>query len=474
MADVYESLLNNPMGRSLLSSLNLPVPTELERHSQAQSTFFNGNVLVDGVDGSRVLESIISTLQSSQAILQTPTDSKVREATAKLAEKLDATITPIDSQKTQAQFKGLIFDATGIEDSEQARALYDFFHPVIRKLAPCSRVLVIGLPPESCKSKPRQQIAQRALEGFVRSVAKEIGRNGSTANLVYVTRQAEKSAQATLRFLLSNKSAFVDGQVFRVSKSKAIDDEFNWQQPLKDKVALVTGASRGIGAAIASVLTRDGATVLCLDVPQAETELKQVAEQLHGIPLMLDITDANTAVTIADKVKSQFGGVDILVHNAGITRDKTLGGMSEPFWDQVISVNLTAQENINQTLLDRNLIRPGGRIISVSSTSGIAGNYGQSNYGYSKAGVIGMVNAYAPLLAKQDITINAVAPGFIETQMTSTIPFATREAGRRLNSLKQGGQPVDVAETIAFFANPASSGVNGNVVRVCGQSLIGA
>ena len=119
-------------------------------------------------------------------------------------------------------------------------------------------------------------------------------------------------------------------------------------------------------------------------------------------------------------------------------------------------------------------MRPNGRMILVSSISGIAGNAGQTNYGTSKAGIIGVVETFAPIAAKQGHTVNAVAPGFIESQMTAAMPIATREAGRRMNSMSQGGLPVDVAETIAWFANPASGGVNGNVTRVCGQSLIGA
>jgi 3-oxoacyl-[acyl-carrier protein] reductase len=120
------------------------------------------------------------------------------------------------------------------------------------------------------------------------------------------------------------------------------------------------------------------------------------------------------------------------------------------------------------------VIRPAGRLIGVSSISGIAGNAGQTNYSTSKAGVIGMVESMAPLAAKQKLTINAVAPGFIETKMTGAMPITIREAGRRMNSMSQGGLPVDVAEAIAWFASPASGGVNGNVVRVCGQSLLGA
>jgi 3-oxoacyl-[acyl-carrier protein] reductase len=139
-----------------------------------------------------------------------------------------------------------------------------------------------------------------------------------------------------------------------------------------------------------------------------------------------------------------------------------------------MEINLSSEERINDALLDSKRLNDNGRIVCVSSMSGIAGNSGQTNYAASKAGVIGMVEALAPELAKRKATINAVAPGFIETQMTAAMPIGPREAGRRLSSLSQGGLPVDVAETIAWFAWPGSAGVTGNVVRVCGQSLLGA
>lgn len=473
MADVYESLLNNNLGRSLLSSLNLPVPAVLERHNQAQTSFISGSVLVGAAPGGRMTEVILATLKQSNATLQIAQNGSALDEIKQAAEKNDVKLATVDATAEGAKFKALVFDATGIETSEQTRELYNFFHPVIRKLAGCARVLVIGTPPESCKT-PRARIAQRSLEGFVRSVGKEIGKNGSTINLIYVNRQAEKQAESTLRFFLSPKSAFVDAQVVRVGKGQALPEAFNWNLPLQGKVALVTGASRGIGEAIAEVLARDGAHVVCLDVPQAKDGLEAVANRIGGSVLALDITDASAPNVIAEHFKSKHGGIDIVVHNAGVTRDKTLGGMPEHFWDLVININLASEERINDALIEQDVLRAGGRIVCVSSMSGIAGNFGQSNYAVSKAGVIGMVDAFAPILAKKDITINAVAPGFIETQMTAAIPLVTREAGRRLNSLKQGGQPVDVAETIAFFASPASSGVNGNTVRVCGQNLLGA
>jgi 3-oxoacyl-[acyl-carrier protein] reductase len=139
----------------------------------------------------------------------------------------------------------------------------------------------------------------------------------------------------------------------------------------------------------------------------------------------------------------------------------------------VVAVNLTAPERITAELLEQRLVRPNGRIVGVASIAGIAGNLGQTNYAASKAGVIGLVDSLAGEL-KKGITVNAVAPGFIETQMTAAVPFATREVGRRFNSMSQGGRPVDVAEAIAWYANPASTAVNGNVVRVCGQMMLGA
>jgi 3-oxoacyl-[acyl-carrier protein] reductase len=223
------------------------------------------------------------------------------------------------------------------------------------------------------------------------------------------------------------------------------------------------------------VLARDGAEVIALDVPGAGGALADVANKAKGRALQLDLTAEDAPSRLAGYLAAGVhGGVDIVVHNAGITRDKTIFKMDESRWDSVIGVNLTAPERVNDLLLEQGLIKPGGRIVGVASIAGIAGNRGQTNYATSKAGVIGMVQSAAPLLAPKDITINAVAPGFIETAMTAKMPIGLREAGRRLNSMSQGGLPVDVAETIAWFASPGSATITGNVVRVCGQSLLGA
>jgi 3-oxoacyl-[acyl-carrier protein] reductase len=439
MADRYASFAHSGPGRVLIKRLGLPDPPRLRR-------FHPGDPVADGP----VL------IGSAQGRLAKTVRDQLEQAGVELA---DAAGGP---------YAALILDATGITDSTGLRALYDFFHPNARSLRPGGRVIVLGTPPEEAETA-KEATAQRALEGFTRSAGKEFGR-GSTSQLVYVSRGGETAAESTLRFLLSGRSAYVDGQVIRVKPGDAPGPE-DWTRPLENKTALVTGAARGIGAAIARVLARDGANVIALDVPSAGDALAGVANDVRGRALQLDLT----AKDAAEKLAGYLGnGVDIVVHNAGITRDKTIAKMDPGWWDAVLEVNLSSQERINDVLLERDLIREGGRLIGVASIAGIAGNRGQTNYATSKAGVIGLVQSMAPVLTAKGITINAVAPGFIETAMTAKMPVTLREAGRRMNSLAQGGLPVDVAETIAWFASPGSATVTGNVVRVCGQSLLGA
>ena len=390
----------------------------------------------------------------------------------RLERPLKAVLDSIGAERAGAEgkAKALVFDASGIVDSTELVELQRFFYPAVPRLRRSGRVVVLGTTPAVAGSA-RAHTAQRALEGFTRSLAKEIGGKGATAQLVYVEPGAEDQLESTLRFLLSPRSAYVDGQVIRVGKGVAPAPEIDWDLPLAGRTALVTGASRGIGAAIAATLGRDGAKVVGLDVPQAEADLHAVVEALGGEALALDITAADAPEQIVAHFK---GGVDVVVHNAGVTRDRTIAKMPEDRWAQLMEINLSSEERIDDALLDSGRLNENGRIVCVSSMSGIAGNSGQTNYAASKAGVIGMVESLAPTLAKRKATINAVAPGFIETQMTAAMPIGPREAGRRLSSLSQGGLPVDVAETIAWFASPATTGVTGNVVRVCGQSLLGA
>ena len=444
MSDKYQSFSQSPIGKLLVKNLGLPAPMALERYT-AGAPLVEGTVVTGGT--GRLAESLPGLLDTLG-------------------------VASTDVPDETSTYKGLVFDATGLTSAKQLSALRDFFTPLMRRLATCPRVVVLGTPPEQTSGAER--VAQRALEGFTRSLGKEIGRGG-TVQLVYVAEGAEAATTSTLGFLLSPKSAYVSGQVVRIgatgtTEAAPVADQL---RPLDGKVALVTGASRGIGEQIARVLHRDGAIVVGVDVPQAASELQSLMKELDGDWLTLDITGKDAPQRIAHHLAEKHGGVDVVVHNAGITRDKKLANMGEDRWDSVIAVNLTAPERISRELLDQGVVNAGGSIIGVASIAGIAGNVGQTNYATSKAGVIGLVDSLKDEL-RDGITVNAVAPGFIVTQMTAAVPFATREVGQRLNAMAQGGLPVDVAETIAWYASPGSTAVNGNVVRVCGQMMLGA
>jgi 3-oxoacyl-[acyl-carrier protein] reductase len=447
MTDRYQTFTRTPLGRTLVKNLGLPDPAPLPRWTE-------GSAVIDGP----VVFGAIGETDAGKAI-----QAMLRDVGASFSTAAEGVAS------SELRPKALVFDATGASSTADLTSLQRFFSPVIRQLGTAGRVIVVGRTPELAAS-PGQQIAQRALEGFTRSLGKEVKR-GATVNLVYVAPDAHDRLDSTLRFFLSPKSAYVSAQVVRIGTGPVVGNDPNG--PLTGKVALVTGAARGIGEAIAKTLARDGATVLGVDVPQNANDLRRVVKSIGGHELLLDVTAIDAPQRVAAAAE-QLGGLDIVVHNAGITRDKRLANMRTDAWDAVLDVNLRAPERITAHLVESGALKDGGSVIGVSSIAGIAGNNGQTNYATSKAGVIGLVQALAPRLSDRQIRINAVAPGFIETEMTAKIPFTIREVGRRLNSLQQGGLPIDVAETIAWFADPASAGVTGNVVRVCGQSLLGA
>jgi 3-oxoacyl-[acyl-carrier protein] reductase len=466
VSDRYVQLVNSRAGGLVASRVGLPRPVTLERYRLGDPVT-RGRVLLGAAPGGRLLEALVTVLGDAHCELATGIDERLRALIANTG--LDATVFNAEAPGEQ-RLKALVFDATGIADSTELVELHAFFHGTVRRIESCGRVIVLGTPPAGSGSV-REHTAQRALEGFTRSLGKEIG-HGATVQLVYVAAGAEDGIASTLRFLLSPRSAYVSGQVIEVSaRVDAEPGQLDWERPLDGRTALVTGASRGIGAAIATTLARDGARVVGLDVPALADELRRLTDGLGGDAIELDITSAQAPGVLAERFA---GGVDVVVHNAGVTRDRTLAKMPTERWSELIDINLSSQERIDDALIEAGALGEHGRIVCVSSMSGIAGNAGQTNYATSKAGVIGRVHALAPVLAARGATINAVAPGFIETQMTAAMPIAIREAGRRMSSLRQGGLPVDVAETISWFAHPASGSVNGNVVRVCGQNLLGA
>jgi 3-oxoacyl-[acyl-carrier protein] reductase len=445
MAFSYGQFVSGGLGKQLATTLGLPRPSRLRRHKVGGS-LVPGEVLVAGHGEAPVAERVRHLLE---------------EAGVTVASQASTSVV------------GVVLDLTAIENPADLETLRGVVAPALRTLAPTGRIVVIGRPPESATSVA-QAAARRAVEGIVRSIGKEM-RGGGTANTVLVEDGADAGVDATVRFLLSGRSAYVSGQVFRVGAPVGdLVSPTDWDQPLAGKVAVVTGAARGIGAAIADTLARDGATIVAVDVPAAGGPLAEVANRVGGTALQLDVTAEDAGARIVEHAQARHGGFDIVVHNAGITRDKLLANMDVDRWDSVLQVNLLSILRMNEALVPA--IRDGGHIVNVSSTSGVAGNRGQSNYAATKAGVIGMTQALAAEQAVRDkgVTVNAVAPGFIETEMTAKVPLATREVGRLMNSLSQGGLPVDVAETIGYLAWDANRAVTGNTVRVCGQMLMGA
>lgn len=449
-SDRYIDFANSDLGRRLVGAVGLPAPARLERWQAGRLRPVEGALLLSGG----------------------PLAERVNGFAPRITDLLFSFGSDVSGAhpwtgEQGSKIKAVVFDASTLLHTDQLGRLREFFHPVLRHLAPSAHIVILARVPDSL-TDPLAASTQQAIEGFSRSLAKEM-RNGGTVQLVQVEEGAEDQLEGALRFFLSPKSAFISGQVIRLSACEARVQD--WSRPLAGRKALVTGAARGIGAAIAETLARDGADIVLLDVPQAKADLEALAARLGGQAVVLDICAPDAATQLIERIP---GGLDIVVHNAGITRDKTLANMTPDLWDSVLNVNLNAPQILTQALIDAGALHDNGSVILMASISGLAGNRGQTNYTTSKAGLIGLARALAPSLKDRGISINAVAPGFIETSMTAHMPFALREAGRRMSSLGQGGLPQDVAEAVAWLSQPGTGSVSGQVLRVCGQSVIGA
>ncbi|OUM42514.1 3-oxoacyl-ACP reductase [Arthrobacter sedimenti] len=458
MADNYLDLVNTPLPGRIAKALGLPRPSVLRRYTPGEALAPMPVLVTGSGAGADALAELLLGW-----------DIEVRRHVLP-GEKLSAAVVVLDQAASPMDL------AAPMLELGQA----------VKLLVPGGRVVGIFRSPAET-ADPAEAAARQGVDGALRSVAHEL-RGGATANGIVLRGTATTTDPTTLgalRFFLSGRSAYVDGQFLDVAPAPAdsvtelaaattAEGEGVPDQPLAGRTAVVTGAARGIGAKIAEVLARDGARVVAVDVPAAGEQLAQVANRVGGTALQVDITAPEAATRILEHVGQRYGVLDIVVHNAGITRDKLLANMDAARWDSVIAVNIASQLRMNEQILASPVFSATGRIISLASTSGIAGNRGQSNYAASKAGVIGMVRAQGAAFDGSARTINAVAPGFIETDMTAKIPPLRRQVARRLSSLQQGGLPVDVAETIAFLASDAAAGINGQVVRVCGQNLVGA
>ncbi len=355
-----------------------------------------------------------------------------------------------------------VFDARGLKNIQDLENLHKFFAPLMKRLESSGRLIVVGTSPEEC-GDTASQAAAGALAGFVRSCAKELGKGGVTANLISC-KEAPDLAPA-LAFLGSHRSAFITGQIIELKGNGIVSHA--WTKGLEGKRAFITGAARGIGLVTAKRFIEEGAQVLMVDLDDKEGLLEKEAERLGAKALALDITSESASAQITEAL---HGTIDLAVHNAGMTRDRTLAKMSAENWRLALDVNLGAVERLIGTLP----IEQNGRIVVLSSVAGLAGNFGQTNYAAAKSGLASLVQCHAPQLDAQNITLNAIAPGFIETRLTAAIPFATREGGRRLSALGQGGRPLDVAEAITFLCLPAAQQITGQTMRVCGGSYLGA
>lgn len=316
MADRYLRFADTAPGRFLTSRLGLPQPAPLQRWSPEHPALTGGGLLH--------LTAGKSDLDLAPVLARTGLEAGTDSPAA------------------------VVLDATGVRDVDVLAEVHAALHPVVRSVASGGRVVVLGAPLDPADH--HQAAVQQALEGFVRSLGKEIGR-GRTVNLLRLTDAG--AAESTLRFLLSPKSAYVSGQVIGVGTAEEV--AVDWDRPLAGRTALVTGAARGIGAAVAETLARDGARVVVLDIPQAEEDARRVAERLGGTALALDITAADAGERIASALPD---GLDVLIHNAGITRDRRLVNMPAERWSSVLDVNLASVLRTTDALLDRGPCAP--------------------------------------------------------------------------------------------------------------------
>ncbi|MFE7606276.1 3-oxoacyl-ACP reductase [Brachybacterium paraconglomeratum] len=445
MADAYTRFIRSAPGGMLAKQLGLPRPSRLLRREDRPEPVLGPVVVLGASAGADAV---------AHRLLEGGVDVRRRVEGLR---SIGSVIVVADELSAPAELGPLLLPLAG----------------AMRALAPGARLVTISRP--ATGEEPARDAARGGVEGFLRSVAHEM-RGGATANGILLADGVgvdAPGAVGALRFFLSARSAFITGQLLIVSTEAGSTTE-NASLPLAGRTALVTGAARGIGAAIARTLAADGARLVVLDVPGAGTELARLANELRAIPLQLDVTSADAGRRVVEFLREKGLTLDVLVLNAGITRDKLFANMTPDRWDAVLAVNITSQIALTEALLEAgDVLGAQPRIVSLASTSGIAGNRGQTNYAASKAGVMAFVDALSGRLAPLGGTANAVAPGFIETEMTAKMPPLTREVARRVNSLQQGGLPVDVAEAIAFLASDEAGGVQGETLRVCGQNMVG-
>ncbi|MDO5723594.1 MAG: SDR family oxidoreductase, partial [Flaviflexus sp.] len=373
-------------GRAIARKLGLPIAHRLDRRADRPEPLLAPVRVFGNTPGAqRIGEVVASWAPRSGGELERRGDGnggQVEEGLGTAVLVLDELTHPRD-----------------LEVTELARA--------VRRMKACGRVIVIARAPEH--PDPIIAAVRGGIAGMVRSMAKE-SRSGITVNGIYLSDDlhiADPALLAALRFLASAGSAFVTGQLLTIDQPGHLPS--SWDRPHAGRCALLTGAGGGIGTAIAQTLAAGGAELVLVDLPGSR-DLAGLAGRLGGHALPGDITEPDVIVR---ELSRRGLEPQIIIHNAGITRDRSFVNLSERDWRKTIAVNLTAQLD-----LTRALWRPDLHLVSLSSTSGIAGNVGQANYAYTKSAILSMIRAQAAALAPGGGTANAVAPGFIDTAMT--------------------------------------------------------
>lgn len=246
--------------------------------------------------------------------------------------------------------------------------------------------------------------------------------------------------------------------------------------PLAGRVAVVTGASRGIGRAIATLLAQRGADVVCGDKlgDQAQSTAQEIASATgrRTSGCLVDVADSKSVQEFMDCALSNFGKIDILVNNAGITRDNLLMRIDEADWDVVLDINLKGVFNCCKAVVRPMMKQRYGRIVNITSVVGLSGNAGQANYAASKAGMIGLTKSLARELGSRNITVNAVAPGFVGTALTDVLPQELKDASIKSTPMGRFGKPEDIAYAVAFLASDEASFITGHILSVDGGMVM--
>lgn len=456
-------------------TLAVPRPQPLERDNEPwrPDLLADHRVAVCTSIESELAAPVVEALARLEADVQLTDDvGEIRQQIESDSdERAELSALPGEPSAMDGELNALIFDASRLGD-EPFDDLYAFFHRWTEKLDDGGRVIVLSRPTAEA-SDSREAAFSRGTDGFSRSLAKEFGGEGTTANRVVVERGAEQWAGSPVAFLTSRKSVYVSSQPWRIRQpAVSASDSRRDESVLEGKTAVVTGASRGIGRATAAHFAREGADVICISRPGSET-LGEVEDEFGGIPVGVDVADEEAPERVAE-IARDHGGIDVLVHNAGTSPGNVLTRLSRETWETTMEVNIQGPIRITEHLLEEGLISEGGRILCTTSVNATSGAVALGHYAASKAGLIGFVEHAAETLAEQGMTVNAVAPGFVETKMTDQVPEMMREAARRLNALSQPGHPEDVANVMTFLARSSAQGINGQLIRVCGGAFQGS